>query len=336
MQHRNEVKIMKKKSIFFAILGSLLGLGIILTIVGVTLGGKVQSMSIHLGKNSKSSISRNPQNITLPENDIRKLDLDLAASSIEIRHGDAFSIQGSQLSTNNVKNGIWTVESRLTDHFYTIDIFGIAKLPIPFREYRHDDMDDIVITIPENANLEEVDMELNASSVNIERLNSRNIDLELSAGDLTIDSITAKEADLSVSAGDITIKQYNISDDISLDCSVGEINFGTRQNAEKNICNNLEADCSMGDIDVYGKLTGDNYLDCSMGSISVNLIGSSANYHVKNSNSTLGSINYTVQKSGDEDNTTVSPDTDVYGTLDFDCSMGNIDIYYFYAAPNAK
>ena len=300
MQHRNEVKIMKKKSIFFAILGSLLGLGIILTIVGVTLGGKVQSMSIHLGKNSKSSISRNPQNITLPENDIRKLDLDLAASSIEIRHGDAFSIQGSQLSTNNVKNGIWTVESRLTDHFYTIDIFGIAKLPIPFREYRHDDMDDIVITIPENANLEEVDM------------------------------------DLSVSAGDITIKQYNISDDISLDCSVGEINFGTRQNAEKNICNNLEADCSMGDIDVYGKLTGDNYLDCSMGSISVNLIGSSANYHVKNSNSTLGSINYTVQKSGDEDNTTVSPDTDVYGTLDFDCSMGNIDIYYFYAAPNAK
>lgn len=93
----------------------------------------------------------------------------------------------------------------------------------------------------------------------------------------------------------------------------------------------------MGDIDVYGKLTGDNYLDCSMGNISLNLVGSSANYRVKNSDSAFGSINYTTEKFNSEpshpNDTTISPDTDFYGTLDFDCSMGNIDICYLYAAP---
>jgi len=328
---------MRKKSIFFAILGSLLGLGIVLTIVGVSLGGRLQSISISPDRNGKSSISKTPQNITLPENNIQKLDFDLAASSIEICRGETFSIQGIQLSENKVIDGVWTVESRLADHFYTIDIFGIAKLPIPFREHRHDKMDDIVITIPANTNLEDIDMELSASSVNIEDLNSRNIDLELSAGDLTIGSITAIEADVSASAGDITIKQYNISQDISLDCSLGKISFGSRQNAEDNICKNLEADCSMGDIDVYGKLTGNNYLDCSMGNISVNLIGSHANYQINNSDSTFGSINYSTkkftQKSHDTGDVSANPDTDIYGTLDFDCSMGNIDICYLYAAP---
>ncbi|MCI8377850.1 MAG: DUF4097 domain-containing protein [Lachnospiraceae bacterium] len=328
---------MKKKSAFFAILGTLLGIGIVLTIVGVSLGGRLQSMSIRLGKNNKSSVSNQIQNISLPEKDIKKLDFDLAASSIKIRRGETFGIQGSLLSVNKAQNGVWTVESRLSDHFDTVNIFGIVNLPIPFREDRQDKADKIVITIPENAELEEIDMELKASTVNIENLNSKNIDLELSAGDLTIDSITAAKADLSVSAGDITIKQYNISEDISLDCSVGKISFGSRQYAESNVCSNLEADCSMGDIDVYGKLTGDNYLDCSMGSISVNLVGSNANYQIKNSDSTFGSINYSTKqftkKSNSYGDISVNPDTNIYGTLGFDCSMGSIDICYLYASP---
>jgi hypothetical protein len=328
---------MKKKSIFFAILGSLLGLGIILTIVGFLLGGKVHSLSIGFDRNNSTTLSKELQNMTMTGQDIQNLNFDLAASSIKICRGDTFSIQANRLSENKIKNGIWTVESNLSDHFNTINFFGLVKIPIPFHENRRNNMDDIIITIPETAYLDDIDMELNASTVTIENLNAGSIDLELAAGDLTIDSITAKEADMCVSAGDITIKKYNISEDISLDCSLGTISFGSRKNAENNICNNLEADCSMGDIDVYGKLTGDNYLDCSMGNISLNLVGSSANYRVKNSDSAFGSINYTTEKFNSEpshpNDTTISPDTDFYGTLDFDCSMGNIDICYLYAAP---
>lgn len=331
---------MKKKSMFFVILGSFLGLGIILTAIGIFLGGRLQSTSIRLDGNKGISVSSKPQNTILRDKDIRALNFNLAAGSIEIRRGDTFSIQAKQLFANHVHDGVWTVESRLTDHFHTINFFGIAQIPLPFHTDHDKNMDDIIITIPEEVSLDEIEMELSASSVNVEHFDARNIDLELSAGDLTIDSLMAKEADLSVSAGDITIKQYNISEEISLDCSVGAVTFGSRQNAENNICSNLEADCSMGDIDVYGKLTGECYLDCSMGSITANLVGSMANYHIQNSDSTFGSINYSTRKftnkSGNSRDVSVSPDTDVYGTLNFDCSMGSIDICYLYASPDTK
>ena len=121
---------MKKKSIFFAILGSLLGLGIILTIVGFLLGGKVHSLSIGFDRNS-TTLSKELQNMTMTGQDIQNLNFDLAASSIKIRRGDTFSIQANRLSENKIKNGIWTVESNLSDHFNTINFFGLVKIPIP-------------------------------------------------------------------------------------------------------------------------------------------------------------------------------------------------------------
>lgn len=329
---------MKKKSIFFTILGSFLGLGIVLIIIGTVLGGRFKMWNIQPEK-SRKSVSTELPNVSLTDTtDIQKLDLELSASSIKICVGDTFRIQGNYLSTNEVNDGTWTVESNLSDHFYTVNIFGLAHLPIPYFNHRNDDMDNITITIPDNITLEEVDLDLKAATVTIEELNCDTLDLELAAGDLTIDSINAKEADLDLSTGDITIKQYNITKSASLDCNLGNISLGSRQYAKNNICNSLEADCSMGDIDIYGKLTGESYLDCSMGNITLNLVGSHANYDVAHSDISMGDINYTTKdftkKSNNSDNLSTTTDTTLYGTLNFSCSMGDIDVCYLYATPS--
>lgn len=327
---------MKKKSIFFAILGSCFGLGIILIVIGTILGGRIHGLSIESQKNKKG-VSTELSDISLSDNtDIQKLDLDLSASSIKICRGNLFSIKGDYLSKNEVSDGTWTVESNLSDHFYTINVFGIAHIPIPFH-HNDNTMDDITITIPYNVSLKEADMELNAADVTIDELDSNKIDLEVSAGSIDIDSITAREADFSVSAGDITIKQYNISESASLDCSLGDIQFGTRKYAKTNICSNLEADCSIGDISTYGKLTGKNYLDCSMGNIDMYLIGSQVNYNIESTDTSLGDINYRtknfLEHSGGSGNISPASDSETYGSLNFSCSMGNIDICYLYSTP---
>ncbi len=324
---------MKKKSIFFTILGSCFGLGIVLIIIGIILGGRIRTLAIGPTHTPKKGVSTELPNISLTDTtDIQKIDLNLSASRINIRCGDSFGVQGSYLSKNEVSDGTWTVESSLNDHFYQVDIFGVLKIPVPRRYYKNT-TDTITITIPKNVTLDDMEFELSGSDVTIEEINCIDVDLEVSAGQVTIDSINANYADMSVSAGDITIQQYNITESASVECNAGNINFGARKFSEENFCNNLEAECSMGNIDVFGKLTGNGELECNMGDITLNLVGSQANYDVL-SDTSLGDISHVtknfLKKSGEKGGVSFSDDNSKYGTLDLSCSLGSITVYYLY------
>lgn len=327
---------MKKKSIFLAFLSSCIGLGIILIIIGILLGGHIYNLAIQPETQEKGVSTKLPDISLTDTKDIQNLDFKLSAASIKIRRGDIFQIEGKYLSKNEVKDGTWTVESKFSNHFTSISLFGTLHVPFPdLFSNKEKKKGEIIVTLPEYVNLEEINLELSASDVSIEKLSCRDIDLDISAGSITVDTLQAKEAFLDVSAGNIKLKRYQITDSISLDCSMGDIDFGSREYATENVCKDLEADCSMGDITVYGKLTGDSYLDCSMGNIKLNLVGSNENYKTNHTNSTLGDINYTtknfLKKSG-EHRISSSSDKSHFGTLDLSCTMGDIDICYLYSS----
>ena len=325
---------MKKTSIFLSILGSCLGIGIILIIVGTLMGGRIGDFSIHPIAKNQEGVSHTLSDVSLTDTtDIQNISLDLSAASVKVITGDSFSITGGNLSKNEVTDGTWKIK---TKHGFELSFFGFhLDIPLPNKLFHFNDDDSkIIITIPKTAVLDSAKVDLDAGDIHIEKLHcNKNVEIDLDAGDVTIDSIEAGKATFNVDAGDIEVKQYTIHDSASLDCSMGDISFGTKATALKNVCNNLNTDCSMGNIDVYGKLTGESHADASMGDIDLRLVGSNVNYTIGNTDSSMGEISYTTKDFiNNSENYAVSDDHSVYGTLNFSCSMGNIDICYLYAS----
>ncbi len=317
---------MKKRKLFFAILSSLFGLGIILIIVGLVFGGQIYGLSIGPLKNHKS-VSHELSGISLTDTkDIKKLDFDLSAHDITFCQGDSFKISGGILSKNEVRDGIWRVQSNLSDHAFTFQIFGMR---IPFLKTKNweDEENEITITLPSNIKLDDITLDLSASDIEIDQLQCETAIIGLSAGSLSADSLIADTLNLSVSAGDIDIDQYQIAKSAELDCNMGDIAFGGSKCAFGNICNNLSADCAMGNIDIYGKLTGNTTVDCSMGDMALNLVGLQGNYNTSHASHSLGSINHSERRHRAHGRGQAIP-TELYGDLDLNCSVGDIDITY--------
>lgn len=314
---------MKKKSLFLIITGSILGLGVILILIGLAFGGKIYSFSI--GRNTTGapkSVSHQLPAISLSDTrDIQSLDFDLSANSIQIKTGNEFSVQGGRLSENTVENGVWTIKSYYSDYFYNIEIFGL-NLPIPKFRQSKKNYEKLTITLPQNIKLQEVSIEAAAAELNIDLLDCETFDLEVSAGDASVQSLFANTADISVSAGQLDVEQYQIAESADIECSVGDLTFGKKRYAKENVCNDLDVTCSLGDADIYGKLTGNNSIECSLGDTTLYLAGGQINYSIDHSSSSLGDVTYNSEHGSS------SSSNEVYGTLDVDCTMGNIDVYY--------
>lgn len=312
---------MKKKNIFLAILGGLFALGIVMILVGIALGGRIYNLSIQPNSHTtEKSVSHDLTGVSLTDTkDIQSLNFKLSANEIEIRTGEEFSVRGGRLSKNKVDDGVWCVESKFSDHFYQIDIFGLS-LPIPRGWHSNENDEEIIITLPRNVRLQDAKLNLTAADVDIDLLACDTLNLDLSAGDVTIESLLAGDINVSASAGNIDIEQYQITQSAKLDCSAGDIDFGKHSHAFQNFCSNLSADCSMGDIEINGKLMGENFIDCTMGNITLNLPGSQGNYNVNHTSQSLGDISF------NEKNATST--NEIYGTLDLDCTLGDIDINY--------
>ena len=325
---------MKKTSIFLSILGTCFGIGIVLIIVGTLMGGRIGDFSIKHPAEKESGVTHKLSDVSLTDTtDIKNIHLDLSASSVEVRNGDAFGVTGGKLSKNEVSDGTWTIK---TKHGFEISFFGFhIDIPIPNDLFHFNKKESaIVITIPENAVLNSAYIDLSAGDIDIEKLHCENdVTVDLSAGNVTISTLIAKKATFDLSAGDIDLKQYTITDSAFIDCSMGDITLGTKRTALDNSCNNLEMDCSMGNIDVFGKLTGKTNADSSMGDIDLKLVGSNVNYTIENTDSSMGDISYNAQDFvNNSSNLSVSDDNTEYGSLNLSCSMGDIDICYLYAS----
>lgn len=317
---------MKKKPIFLIVLSNIFGLGVILTLIGLALGGKIYSLSIgnRVTKSPGKSVSHTLPDVSLTDtSDIKNLDFNLAANDIEIKTGTQYSISGGRLSENTVKNGVWTVKSYYSDYFQEIDIFGL-NLPFPRFWRRNENFEKLTITLPQGINLQDVSIDAGATKLNIDLLDCKTLDLEVSAGDADIQSLTAETADISVDVGKLNIEQYQIAGSADIECSVGDLNFGSKRYAKENVCRNLNVECSLGDADIYGKLTENSLIDCSMGNIELNLAGIPGNYSIDKTSQSLGDINFNGYYDGNNQKTT----DEVYGTLELSCSMGDIDINY--------
>lgn len=163
-----------------------------------------------------------------------------------------------------------------------------------------DDSDNTVtLYIPDGASIEEVEIELGAGTVDIDKLTAGSISFDVGAGKVNVDNMDAHKVSAELGAGKIDINGTAM--DAEIDIDMGSFKW------TGNISRNVELSCDMGSVDIGLKEDekGHNYkISCSAGKVAV------------------GGKEYT-SVSGDMDIDNGAP-----GTFDIDCSMGKVNIYF--------
>lgn len=305
---------MKKTGKFFMITGIMFALGILLCIIGVALGGSLAQASITQDKFALKSINKTMEN----PDEIKNLSIDISASDLILKRGNAFSIEGKGVTKCEVENGTWKIISKLKkpSHLFGIFPFSFTRLINSGNERK------VTVTIPIDRNLDKISLDARAIDCKIAQLQCNKLDMEAGAGSIKMEELVCEKADLSIGAGDIRINQFQIRGEAELDCSMGDIRLGSEETRAYNTCNKMEASCNMGDIRYYGKLTGENEIDVTMGSIKLNLSGSRPQYDFS-TDVTMGNINYK------NDQNTAAQTAPLYGTGSLACTMGDITISFF-------
>lgn len=279
---------MKRKTIFWTVIGILMAFGLCLVLLGFVLGGELYSIDSFTDSSdsSEAPMTLSPDQYTKIEN----LDFDLSLCSVTIKQGDSFSITGDSLSQNEITESGKTWHVTTKKQRVSVRFLGFSfRFPARGGEY--------TITLPRDASFTDVNLDIAASEVDIEQLTSKRITINGGAGSVDIDSLTATETcKLKVGAGQITVDRGSLSGTSTLECSAGDIDLEL-----SSLTGNMDAQCSAGNIDLQLPNTPDDYnfnTQTNLGYISID--GSSGSRQ--------------------------SSRTEPLATLDLDCSVGDIDV----------
>lgn len=175
----------------------------------------------------------------IENNDISSLEVDVNAVKLTIKTGDSFNIHTNSkyIYYKQNKNDLLIKEEKHS-------IFS--------RKNNYE----LIITIPEEQNFDDVEIDNGSGSV-------------------MIDKISTRELVLSLGAGKVEIENLNISEETKIDGGAGEVNIisGT--------INNLDLDMGVGKVEITSELLGNNKIDAGIGEIDLNLIGDLDNYKIK-------------------------------------------------------
>lgn len=303
---------MKKQGKFLTVTGIIFALGIFLSITGIAMGGNLAEASITQDKFTTKTISKTMDSAT----DIHSISFDVSASDVTLKEGSEFSIKGTGVDKCEVENGTWHVTSKIKKKTFFWGLFPI-KLG-NWNIFGTENTRKITVTIPANYALKEVSLDAKAIDWKIDKINCQKLDIDVAAGSIRISNLISREADISVSAGDVRINSFQIEGEADISCSMGDIRLGSKETRDTNLCNKLDAECNMGDVRYYGKLTGENDVDVTMGSIKLNLMGNASQYNFS-TNVTLGDINHNNKAAGT---------AELYGSGNLSCTMGDISLTY--------
>lgn len=197
----------------------------ILTVVFTALG---ISYIVEIGENSIETM-----NVSQEYVNIHEIDLEVAASSIEIIKADSLKVEG----TNIPKDYDFTEKN--------------GKLEIKGKKIKSGAK--IVIYMPSEIN---------------------SLDIEVGAGNITIKDITLQEIRLDTGAAKTDITGLIVTTKADINTGVGETNI-----IDSDITN-LDMDTGIGSVELNGYLKGASDIDCGVGNLDIDLLGTEAFYRI--------------------------------------------------------
>lgn len=116
-------------------------------------------------------------------------------------------------------------------------------------------METVVIYIPENITLAELDIEMGVGKATIQDIDVKDLDIDAGAGKMLLSNVTAQRADVDGGAGSFETENCNFND--------------------------LDLDCGVGVTKISGNITGNSKISCGVGRTEINLVGKAEDYTIR-------------------------------------------------------
>ena len=183
------------------------------------------------------------------QEDIRELDIEIDAGSIEIYYDDTVTaIQVRQEQASNVKT--YVDEETLHIEYEYSGKWGI-----------HNTDGKVIVILPQGMNFREVDLEIGAGQASIDGLIADSLDVSVGAGRADIKRLDVKEMSAKTGAGDLNVEILGEEKDYSyqLECGIGNITIAGQSYSglgnEKKIRNEnakgeLDIECGVGEVKI--------------------------------------------------------------------------------------
>lgn len=159
---------------------------------------------------------------------VREIEIDGVASSIEIVSGSKFIVEANNLEnklTSRLRNGVLRIEEKG-------NIFSNGTKN-----------GKIYITVPKDVTLDELSIDTGAGKFNIQDVSAREFDLDHGAGTLEIEDVHFYSADIDGGAGKIEIKN-SILNNLELDAGAGKVEVIA------NITGKSQINCGVGAVGI--------------------------------------------------------------------------------------
>lgn len=206
------------------------------------------------------------------------LNIDISSSNMVIKIEDTFKVETTNkyIECKQKNNIIYITEK---DHNW----------------FNNSNTSQLVIYIPSNITLDNVNINTIAGKVDIEKLSTKILNLDLGAGKVSINNLTVlSNTEIDSGAGEVIINNSNL--------------------------NNLDLSIGVGKFTLNAKLSGNSEIDHGIGEATLNLIGTETDYQI-HLDKGLGSA--VINGNDIKDDQTVG---NGMNKIDIDGGIGNINI----------
>lgn len=194
-------------------------------------------------------------------NNIKSLYLDITYGTLIIKSGDHFDIQIENIDESDIENkiedGVWIIKDYKGENNSDVSLLGFhLTVNDNAATFSVNKAANIEITVPENQDFENIDIKLDAGSINADRLYSKNAYIDVGAGKCEIDELQVSgDSSYSVGTGELVMENIDV--------------------------NNADFDCGVGHLSASGIISGDNYVTCGIGNVNLDIDGDFEDYNYK-------------------------------------------------------
>ena len=233
-------KFIKYAAIAF---GIYLSITIVLVLLGIARGFVGASRNDEFKDIIRDREEYHTEDITRNYENIKSLEVNVEETELIIRNGDTFRIEGTNIPD----------KMKIEQNGDTLKVSD-EELPSSFSD------ENMVVTIyiPEDVKLDNIDLEINYMSADIQKLNTRNLTLDIYNNYCEIDEIIADNMEFKNEEGNIDI----------YDAEIGRLLFDSESGVE----------------DVSLDITGNAEMNLEYSYTDMNLIGTQEDYQISTKN----------------------------------------------------
>lgn len=330
---------MNKRKIFLTTLLIIFLIGVVLSILGVSLGGRLFSFRMQ-ESNQTTDGHHYESGMTVIDDttasSIENLNLHFRMNDAKIIAGDHFEISGNASYSSYVDDGTWhvTTQEQIAEiQFLTHRI----RIPVFWRSFWHWDHGadakydrECTITLPTDVKLKNASFRVSAGDLFVETpVRAESVSLNTGAGRCEFSEIMTDSLQIKTGAGESIIRSATVNNSCRASVGAGSIILGSEDHGRSEI-HGLNADCGAGELEIYGKLLDTCSVDCSMGSADLTLEGTRSNYTFI-TKADLGDIDIDDEYDHDGDDFSHQEEHhgDTFGALTLQCSLGDIDVEFY-------